>query len=702
MTQPKFKWGTVKPGDVGTVVKIDAESKDKCTVEFASCKRWKAHIPELEFAPLNKQKGVLHNPSLGLLSRVSSEPERFDTLKDVKSADAAVAKSTCRLVNQKWCMLADQYLLSELGRVLSAVVPKDTRSADLRAAHAAMQRSRQRLKEMEKEAEKISSQVIDCLYQISRGCKKLQGARQQETEAGEEAEADEKHLEEVVTLVGTLIDTAKENLREWLQEISAADFEAERQLGKLRSWISKKERADRRWRTVWDIIQHISDVSGAFVDYRPPNLHLRVSGNEVNIRAAMQHLRFLGDEGALGLEKTVTVSVKEDVAARLRQNSGVLLQLIQQQAGLYEAKLLADNILELVGTEEQVHNALNSLDIRDQVRTNEYAMSVHAHHTQDWGRQQSAIPASDPKTCCACLAESEEPLYELLCGHTVHSTCLRMWVSSCIERSQGITDSGEIEGPGAEAVCPMTGGGGCTHVLTTREFCDAARLSDGRGGGAHVTLDNLTKRINKRLPTHDKIRSCPQCGEWVVVGSKAEPVLCKGCGHTFCAVRGMPRCGGVAHYFSSCDQVCTPPMSDDMHTHTHTQFQKARVKMLKRRGKEVPAEIEAVGSMPDNCVPCMRCQSWIMREEDLGQRCRYMVCRECMYEFCWLCLMPAVNHKHVHTADTPAADRAKAPECDPDNRYVLLAPDNAPHTHPPTHTTQRSPPPRAPRQDAGG
>ena len=93
---------------------------------------------------------------------------------------------------------------------------------------------------------------------------------------------------------------------------------------------------------------------------------------------------------------------------------------------------------------------------------------------------------------------------------------------------------------------------------------------------------------------------------------------------------------------------------------------------MKRRGINVTAEVEAVGQMPENCVPCRRCQSWIMREEDLVQRCRYMVCRECMYEFCWLCLTPAVNHKHVHTADTPHADRAKPPECDPDNRYVLI------------------------------
>ena len=552
--EPKFKWGQVKHGDIGTVTKIDRDQKDKCAIEFPQSKKWKGYIPDLELVPAGvAQRGTLHTPSLGCLSRVADK-DRLDEIADVSSAQAAVASVSIRLVQQKWCMLADQYLLVELGRVLSAVVPKEEVSADLRAAHATTQRSRHRLKEMEKDAEKISSQLIDTLYQVTRGMKKLHATL---TNGTDEEKESCKDVDAMLTLLDDLIKQSRENLREWLRVVSAADFEAERQLSKLRESIAKKEQFDRRRRTVWDIIQHISDVSGAFVDYRPPNLHLRVSGNEVNIRAAMQHLRFLGDEGAQGLEKSVTVSVTSEVAARLRRNSSVLLQLIEHQAGLYEASLSEGNILELIGTEEQVTNAISFLDIQNQVQTDEYAMPLLSQAAQDWGRQQSAIPASDPKTCSACLSSGDEPLYELLCGHNVHPACLRMWVSSCVERSKGITESGDMEGPGAVAVCPMTGGGGCTHVLTTREFCEAARVSDGRGGGAQLTLDNLDKHIQKKLPTHEKIRSCPKCSEWVVVGTKAEPLLCKACGHTFCAVRGMPRCGGEAHFFSSCEQVCS-------------------------------------------------------------------------------------------------------------------------------------------------
>eukprot|EP01059_Diplonema_ambulator_P020759 TRINITY_DN3465_c0_g2_i1.p1 TRINITY_DN3465_c0_g2~~TRINITY_DN3465_c0_g2_i1.p1 ORF type:complete len:1995 (+),score=562.87 TRINITY_DN3465_c0_g2_i1:634-5985(+) len=628
---PRFKWGHVKHGDVGTVLKIDKDSKDKCIVEFESSKKWNAYIPDLEIVPGNTQKGVLHNPSLGFISR-TGPGFRWDDIKTKKDAQRLAARATAKLVQQKWALLADQYLLSELNRVLQASTDStDDRVSDLRTTHTTTQRARHRLKEMEKDAEKHSSQLIDCLYQVIRATKNVS-----------------EDCSKIITLLEGCLEAARENLREWLQEINAADFDVERQLLKLRQILAQKEKVERRRRTVWDIIQHISEVSGAFIDYRPPNMHLRVNGNEVNIRAAMQQLKYLGDEGAQGLEKSVTVNVKADVAERLKKNSGVLLQLVEQQAGLHEASLSDDNILRLVGTEEQVTNALKFLDIQDAVRTDEYAVPLASHATQDWGRQLSAIPASDPRVCCVCLDDGDEVLYELLCGHHVHPECLQKWVSSCIDRSKGMTESGDMEGPGGVAVCPMTGGGGCTHILTTKEFCEAARTERA---GAHSVLDNLERQIQKKLPTHDRIRSCPKCSEWVVTGMKAEPVMCKACSHTFCAVRGMPKCGGTAHYFSSCDQ-----------------FARARIRCLRNRGKEVPAEVEAVGQMPDNCVPCGKCQSWIMREEDLGQRCRYMVCRECMYEFCWLCLMPAVNHKHVHPIDTPPSERSKAPECDPDGR----------------------------------
>eukprot|EP01060_Flectonema_neradi_P037405 TRINITY_DN7521_c0_g1_i1.p1 TRINITY_DN7521_c0_g1~~TRINITY_DN7521_c0_g1_i1.p1 ORF type:complete len:2145 (+),score=488.76 TRINITY_DN7521_c0_g1_i1:43-6477(+) len=628
--EPKFRWGHVKPGDIGTVTKI---KNDKCSVEFPKVKKWAAYIPDLEIAPDgNIQKGTLHNPALGFISRLGT-PISYDKVSSVADLQRLVARAAMLLVQQKWYVLADEYLLSELSKVLSFSSTSEV--SDLRTAHATTQRARHRLKEMEKDAEKTSSKLIDSIYVLLRAAKRL---------------SDQEDTSKIIELLNMFLQSAQECLREWTQDINAADFDIERQLLKLRQALSVKDKDARLRRSVWDIIQHISEVSGAFIDYRPPNLHLRVSGNEVNIRAAMQHLRYLGDEGARGLEKSVTVSIQEDVAARLKKNSCVLLQLIEQQAGLHDIKLLqdpasgAETLLEVVGTEEQVAKALNFLDIRDDIKSDEYATAIPSH--SDWGRQQSTIPASDPKICCACLSPDEEVMYELLCGHSVHPSCLQKWVQSCIERSLGINDSGEMEGPGAIAVCPMTGGGGCTHILTTREFCEAARKPDG---GAHATLDNLEKHMQKRLPTHDRIRSCPRCSEWVVVGSKTEPVLCKACGHTFCAVRGMSRCGGTAHYFSSCDQ-----------------FARAKVETLKRRGQDVPAEVEAVGQMPENCVPCRRCQSWIMREEDLGQRCRYMVCRECMYEFCWLCLLPAVNHKHVHSSD--ATDKSKPPECDPDNR----------------------------------
>eukprot|EP01063_Lacrimia_lanifica_P039613 TRINITY_DN872_c0_g1_i1.p1 TRINITY_DN872_c0_g1~~TRINITY_DN872_c0_g1_i1.p1 ORF type:complete len:2135 (+),score=712.24 TRINITY_DN872_c0_g1_i1:61-6465(+) len=658
--EPAFDWGRVRPGDVGAVIRMDAPN---CYVEFPRCKKWKASLADLELAPLDVQRGTVHNPSLGCLQRLGAD-ESFEAIADVDDAARKAARVTGQLVQQKWGMLADQYLLRELNKVLLALVPKEDRpSSELRTVHATTQRARHRLKAMEKDAENMSSKLLDVAYQVIRGIKKLP---EYSADAGSEdapKPAAAQRLDKIVALMTSCVEAGQETLKEWLQEVSSADFEVDKQLTKLRDAITKKDRVDRAKRTVWDILHHISEVTGVFIDYRPPNLHLRVSGREVNIRAAMRHLRFLGDEGAHGLEKTVTVAVDAGVAARLRKNNSVLLQLIEQHAGLNEAALAADDVLSMTGTGEQVAKALRFLGLESSVATDEYALQLASQATQSWGRQQSTIPLADPKVCCACLADDDpedgeaEGLYELLCGHHVHPSCLRAWVNSCIERSKGITESGDMEGPGALAVCPMTGGGGCMHVLTTTEFCEAVcmqgQTDPSPAAGAHALLDNLERHIQKRLPTHDRIRICPKCGEWTVTGgTRGMPLLCLACGHSFCAVKGMPRCGGTAHFFSSCDQ-----------------FAKAKVATMKRRCLPVPADAQADSLMPDNCVPCRKCQSWIMREEEMGnQRCRYMVCRECMYEFCWFCLLPAVNHKHVHPEGATPAQRAKPPECDPESR----------------------------------
>ena len=50
VSKPAFGWGSVKPGDVGTVLTIDAGGK--VTVDFAKQTRWSGKVDEMECAPL--------------------------------------------------------------------------------------------------------------------------------------------------------------------------------------------------------------------------------------------------------------------------------------------------------------------------------------------------------------------------------------------------------------------------------------------------------------------------------------------------------------------------------------------------------------------------------------------------------------------------------------------------------------------------
>jgi len=89
------------------------------------------------------------------------------------------------------------------------------------------------------------------------------------------------------------------------------------------------------------------------------------------------------------------------------------------------------------------------------------------------------------------------------------------------------------------------------------------------------------------------------------------------------------------------------------------------MEQLRHRCVEIPESEMDANAMPDTCVPCARCPTWILREKehDLDrEKCRYMTCPTCRYEFCWDCLGASNDHMHV----------PRGTQCEPDKREARL------------------------------
>lgn len=162
--------------------------------------------------------------------------------------------------------------------------------------------------------------------------------------------------------------------------------------------------------------------------------------------------------------------------------------------------------------------------------------------------------------------------------------------------------------------------------------------------------------VDRKLQGRPDNRSCTSCGALAIASSDAMPLYCAECGASFCGSRGS-WCGKRAHYFCSCEQ-----------------FGQARVAKLRRRGECTEAsaleeKMRPGSQWPDDVVLCAQCRCPIERGEGANEDCKYMRCRVCAYEFCWQCLQPADNHRHINPADP-----RQKPECDnfnnqfPENR----------------------------------
>eukprot|EP01065_Artemidia_motanka_P033561 TRINITY_DN4055_c0_g1_i1.p1 TRINITY_DN4055_c0_g1~~TRINITY_DN4055_c0_g1_i1.p1 ORF type:complete len:1925 (+),score=609.15 TRINITY_DN4055_c0_g1_i1:27-5777(+) len=426
---------------------------------------------------------------------------------------------------------------------------------------------------------------------------------------------------------------------------SAATAAVRTEAAALLQRITARQRAMRSSRSACDELKAVSEASGAFCTYRPPDHYISVAGDEASVRSALSMLSAFTDPGEDWNAETVRhVRIDELQAKRLRRGSlvsGTMLNLVKRQTQLSDLQMSPSEHDEVVlrGSARSVHLAEQLLTGRVQLQSEGGSEpTLKRSLTAEWGRPggvtTAALCADGSMTCDACLLESDEAPYSLLCGHKVHPSCMRGWRDGRAETIQG--GAGETGKQGGEAVsCPAHK---CSHVLTPREYVDTI--------GADGALNNLFAQLSGSVQTHDRLRHCRKCEVLLCAGKETAPLTCV-CGERMCS-RRRSACGDVAHYFCSCEQ-----------------FLRAKAAQLRRRGCDADAATaEAATRLPDDVVACSQCQSLILRDEDMGERCKYMHCRQCDYEFCWRCLQPAQDHRHID----PENPSGPTPSCDPERR----------------------------------
>eukprot|EP01063_Lacrimia_lanifica_P002909 TRINITY_DN11574_c0_g1_i1.p1 TRINITY_DN11574_c0_g1~~TRINITY_DN11574_c0_g1_i1.p1 ORF type:complete len:1494 (+),score=550.91 TRINITY_DN11574_c0_g1_i1:35-4483(+) len=406
----------------------------------------------------------------------------------------------------------------------------------------------------------------------------------------------------------------------WPQVCRLAQWELEALVQKTRTTIVEEERRLTWGRSAWAALQHIAEITGAFVDYSPTAPRLTISGTEESVRAAVKFAKALPDRGMKGLEASTTTSLSEEEVAELTDNGGFLQSLVEQETGLMSFAVdAAARTATLTGTPHNINQAL-----------------VYLGKAEDG--------EAEPATCDACLmdeygdAKEDRTFVEFLCGHRCHPGCVAKYA-----RARMATDAEEGCSTTAPVMCPMRT---CGHTLTPTEYASLLSNCDQSAKSLPSARENLQNIVLRHLHAQDRVRNCPTCGKWVIGSGMAEPLTCLTCNTVFCGQRNPP-CGGVAHYFSTCEQ-----------------FVKAKAARDQRGGTAVcPA------ALPENVVVCAKCPAWILREDDQGnEKCRYMKCRQCAYEFCWLCLLPAIDHRHFNPNNL-----TQTVECDPAGRDARRA-----------------------------
>jgi hypothetical protein len=543
------------------------------------------------------------------------------TAQNKEEIEASLLSAAVDVIGLKWAALMDEFLLAELGAVLRADVEAFVaKGVGLQAMYDAADRCRHRLFEMLDVSTRCATSIDDKLKGIT-------------LEA--HSSADCRHLAEAANALSVQV---RDTVGSWQATMQGSEHDAVRLTESLVHLIEKADKEQRSSLSCWDQLRQVSHVSGAFVTYSPPDVHLVVKGREAQVRDAVGRLRRLMLEDTGDNDREVSISLSQNTATQLSRHGGIMSRLIEVQAGLEHAAL--DNTgaprLLLRGGTSQLARAAQLLGSS----TPSAASGSGLTHIMP-----ACIEDHDVDRCLVCL-DSTPPFLDFLCGHRCHLECFQQDHRA---KSRAAREVGKEEPFRCPASSSVEGAGGCNHILTTGEVMEAM-------GGGPAVLKHFEILVERKLQARPDKRSCTRCGALGVASSDSLPLTCTECGTAFCGSLGS-WCGKRAHYFCSCEE-----------------FAQARVAQLRRRGDCASADalqgsLQPSSQWPEDVVLCARCRCPIDRQEGANEDCKYMRCRLCAYEFCWLCLQPADNHRHINPSnprDTPECDNAH--NASPENR----------------------------------
>lgn len=214
---------------------------------------------------------------------------------------------------------------------------------------------------------------------------------------------------------------------------------------------------------------------------------------------------------------------------------------------------------------------------------------------ENWTNVEEAVEverASSPVTCRICFSEVSEVL-RAPCGHAFCAECYEGYLANKVDE-------------------------GSACVLTTCPSEKCSTLVPPQLWSTAVGRDELEKyqryRIDNFISFSKNLRWCPapKCGRIVQAGSGAASVRCGpgGCGFWFCM-----KCGEEAHQPASCQ-------------------------LMMKWSEKCQNESETANWILANTKRCPKCQTRIEK----NQGCNHMVCSQCKFDFCWVCLGDWAEH----------------------------------------------------------
>ena len=232
----------------------------------------------------------------------------------------------------------------------------------------------------------------------------------------------------------------------------------------------------------------------------------------------------------------------------------------------------------------------------DRVESMSDKTSLKKQKTEFKGDVNNGVTTSAPSGECLVCFDTVEDLKALECGHSFCANCWNDHVTSKI--NDGICSRIQCMDPD------------CTQFVT-EEFVAVV-----------LTSDELKQKFDdflfqEKVVSHTNLRFCPgaDCQRVVRVRTPlARRVKCDACTSVFCFECGLDyhapvQCSTIKSWIQKCE--------DDSETANY---------------------------LAANTKDCPKCNVYI--EKSGG--CNHMVCRQCDYDFCWMCREPWDNHENYY------------------------------------------------------